>query len=97
MTISLTDLENRLAAPGGMVLRDQLMARVQTLETKLRARIAAGLPREDFPSWQAAAEAAAAARETLARWPANPATDSAVPSGAPSPAAAPPLASHSGE
>jgi hypothetical protein len=90
MSAALTDLEDRLAAPGGAALRDELAGRVVALEARLRARIAAGLPREDFPAWQAAAEAAAAAREVLAGWPANadPDPDSAVSSNAPPPAAA---------
>jgi len=69
MTTALTDLEIQLTAPGGAALRDTLASRAVALEHQLRARIASGLPREDFPVWQAAAEAAAAAREVLAAWP----------------------------
>ena len=65
---AMTDLEAQLAAPGGAALRDELVARLQALEQRLRARVATGLPRGSFPGWQVAAEAAAAARETLARW-----------------------------
>lgn len=66
-TPALTDLKARLAQPQGAALRDELAMRVGALELRLRARIAAGLPREDFPDWHMAAEAAAAAREILAR------------------------------
>lgn len=76
MTIALTDLEARLAAPGGAALRDALADRAAALEQALRTRIAAGLPRLDFPAWQAAAEAACAAREVLAAWPATDTTSS---------------------
>ncbi|MHA3904763.1 hypothetical protein ACTPOE_14690 [Castellaniella sp. WN] len=71
MSLSLTNLETRLAAPGGAALRNALAERAARLEQSLRARMAGGLPRQDFSAWQAAAEAAAAAREILASWPAN--------------------------
>ncbi|WP_276807894.1 hypothetical protein [Castellaniella defragrans] len=71
MTTALTDLETRLAAPGGGALRDALAARAARLEAALRARMAGGLPRQDFPAWRDVAEAAAAARAVLAAWPAN--------------------------
>lgn len=89
---ALTDLETRLAAPGGAALRGELAARLQALEQRLRERVAAGLPREDFPLWQSTAEAAAAARETLAAWPVE--TGAAAPvtsSNAPPPAGLSPL------
>jgi hypothetical protein len=71
MNPALTDLETRLSAPGGAGLRDALAARAAGLEHTLRARMAGGLPRADFPHWQAVADAAGAAREVLAAWPAN--------------------------
>ena len=71
MTAALTDLETRLAAPGGRVLRDALATRAAGLETARRARLADGLPRADFPAWQSMAEAAAAAQAVLAAWPVN--------------------------
>ncbi|MFC4297767.1 hypothetical protein ACFO0J_06905 [Castellaniella hirudinis] len=76
MTTALTDLETRLAAPGGSALRDALVARAARLETSLRARMADGLPRQDFPAWHSVAEAAAAAQTVLASWPVN---DTAAP------------------
>ncbi|KAB0593777.1 hypothetical protein F7Q88_18630, partial [Castellaniella defragrans] len=57
---ALTDLETRLAAPGGGALRDALAERAARMEATLRARMADGLPRQDFPAWRDAAEAAAA-------------------------------------
>lgn len=63
---SFTDLSARLAQPQGAALRDELAARVQALELRLRTHIAAGLPRDEFQAWQAAVEAAVAAREVLA-------------------------------
>jgi hypothetical protein len=76
MTTALTDLETRLAAPGGAALRDALAARAARLEASLRARMANGLPRPDFPAWRDVAEAAVAAQAVLAAWPAN---DAAAP------------------
>lgn len=71
METTLTDLETRLACPGGDSLRDSLLARARGLERSARASMVSGLPRQDFPLWQAAADAAAAAQETLAAWPVN--------------------------
>lgn len=69
MSTALTDLEALLAAPDGAALRDALASRAATLESRLRAAIAAGLPRDQFAAWQAAAEAATAARAVLASHP----------------------------
>lgn len=63
---SLTDLSTRLAQPEGAALRDELMGRVQALELRLRTHVATGLPRDEFQAWQAAVDAAVAAREVLA-------------------------------
>ena len=79
---TLTDLETRLAAPDGSALRDALLARAARLDTTLRTRLADGLPRADFPDWQAAADAVAAAQAVLSAWPvpaSTPADDSAGP------------------
>lgn len=63
---ALTDLEARLQSPEGPALRDALAARTADIEQRLRQRIAAGLPRDQFPAWQAAADAARAAGGILA-------------------------------
>ena len=73
-TPTLTDLEAQLAAPGGSALRDTLAARAARLEATWRAQLAHGLPREDFPTWQAVADAANAAQAVLAAWPVNDST-----------------------
>ncbi len=73
MTTNVTELETRLAGPGGADLKDTLLEHAGRLERSWRARMAAGLPREAFAQWQAAADAAAAACEILQDWPANPA------------------------
>lgn len=91
MTLALTSLEARLAAPGGAALRDELTARLQALEQRLRERIAAGLPREDFPAWQAVAEAAQAARQALAAWQVETSAAPVTPSSAPPAAGRSPL------
>ncbi|SAI70011.1 Uncharacterised protein [Bordetella ansorpii] len=79
MPTALTDLEAQLAAPDGATLRDALASRAAALEARLRAAIAAGLPRDQFPAWQAAAEAAAAAQAVLASHPLQTATASTPP------------------
>ena len=58
MSTLLTDLEQRLAAPGGGAVREEWMAQTSRLEQRLRGRIAQGLSRDEFPVWQAAADAA---------------------------------------
>jgi len=68
MSLLLTDLEQRLSAPGGAAVRDELLASTRQLEQRLRERIAQGLSRDEFPIWQAAADAARAAHEVLATW-----------------------------
>lgn len=67
---TITELEARLAQPGGASLRDSLAARLRDLETRLRAGATAGLPRNQFPVWQAAINATQAAQETIAQYPA---------------------------
>ena len=69
MPDAITDLEVRLTEPDGAAVRDRLVAQASLLEQHLRSRITRGLPRNEFPMWQAAADAAAAALEVLARWP----------------------------
>lgn len=79
MPAALTDLEAQLAAPGGNALRDVLASRAAALQSRLRAAIAAGLPRDQFAAWQAAADAAAAAQAVLASYPLQTATASEPP------------------
>jgi hypothetical protein len=79
MSLVLTHLEARLAAPDGVLLRDELVRHAMVLEQNARARMSSGLPRQDFPTWQSVAEAATAAREVLAAWPV---ADTTSPAGA---------------
>lgn len=62
----VTELEARLQSPGGAALLAELSLGMCDLENRLRARIAAGTPRKEFPAWKAAINAASAAREILA-------------------------------
>lgn len=71
MKSNVTELETRLAEPGGAILKDTLLEHASRLEQSWRARMAAGLPRDEFSQWQSAADAAAAACEILQDWPAN--------------------------
>ncbi|OZI57200.1 hypothetical protein [Bordetella genomosp. 1] len=66
---ALTDLEDRLAAPGGAELRAGLAARVQTIGRRVRTELDAGLPRADFAAYSAVAAAADAAAAVLAAYP----------------------------
>ncbi|WP_323018724.1 hypothetical protein [Castellaniella sp.] len=79
MDTMLTDLDTQLAAPDGAALRDTLLTRAHRLEQSLRTPMLNGLSRQDFPLWQAAADAAAAAQEVLAAWPVNTASSSLSP------------------
>lgn len=62
---ALTELEQRLAAPGGGDLRAALMQRLAALEQSARARLDTGLVPVAFQQCQAVAQAAAAARDVL--------------------------------
>ena len=70
-TPALTELEQRLAAPGGEDLRDELQARLAGLEERLRSQLAASVPRADYALTAACADAARAAYETVRNWPAQ--------------------------
>lgn len=63
---ALTELEQRLAAPGGADLRARLMQQLATLEQSARTRLDSGLVPVAFQQCQAVAHAAAAARDVLA-------------------------------
>lgn len=63
---ALTELEQRLAAPGGADLRAKLMQQLATLEQSARTRLDSGLVPVAFQQCQAVAQAAAAARDVLA-------------------------------
>lgn len=65
----MTELEARLAGPGGSAHRDELCNGLEVLGRRLRFQIAEGVPRAEFADWQAAADAVAAAGEVLRRWP----------------------------
>lgn len=69
MTMHMTELEERLAGPGGAELRETLVQRLAALEERLRQQLRASLPRDEFAVCEAAAGAAQAARETLCAWP----------------------------
>lgn len=71
MSTLLTDLEQKLSAPGGGALRDDLLTQTDRLEQQLRTRIAQGLPRDEFMAWQAVFEAVRVAHDILSGWPVN--------------------------
>ena len=77
----LTELEQRLAAPGGADLRDLLAMRLAALEDDARTRLSRGLPPATFQNCQVIADAAQAARAVLAELP-----DPLSPAGAHAPA-----------
>jgi hypothetical protein len=66
--ITLTELEDRLAAPGGRELRDQLIAQLAQLERRLAERSRGLLPRDEFQLTGKALEAVRAAIYTLNQW-----------------------------
>jgi hypothetical protein len=65
---SLTELEERLAAPDGRVLLERLIRDVSTLELRLMARLAGLVPRNEHAPLVAAIDAARAARCVLSAW-----------------------------
>lgn len=67
--MAMTELEQRLASPDGVAVRDDLARQLAALEERLRARLAASLPPAQYADAAALAEAARAAQEVLARWP----------------------------
>lgn len=67
--LRLTELEERLARPGGAALRAELLAQLEALESRLRRQLQASVPRSDFANYEAAAQAAHAAIEVLREWP----------------------------
>lgn len=69
---ALTELEQRLAAPGGAALRAELARRLAELEQSANQRLDSGLVPVAFQQYQAVAQAAAAAREVLAALPLDP-------------------------
>lgn len=69
---ALTELEQRLAAPGGAALRAELAQRLAELEQGANQRLDSGPVPVAFQQYQAVAQAAAAAREVLAALPLDP-------------------------
>ncbi|MGY6268533.1 EscE/YscE/SsaE family type III secretion system needle protein co-chaperone [Achromobacter denitrificans] len=67
--ITLTELEERLAAPGGEALLASLAQRLAALEARARAQLEAGLAPAAFQNCAALADAARAAQEVLAAVP----------------------------
>lgn len=67
--ITLTELEERLAAPGGAALRASLSERLGALEASTRAQLETGLAPAAFQNCRALADAARAAQDVLAASP----------------------------
>ena len=70
--LALTELEVRLASPGGSALRDTLLSQLGELETRLRVRLHDGVGRDTYPVWRDALAAATAARQVLLQRPTGP-------------------------
>lgn len=66
--LRMTELEERLAAPGGAALREELLSQLDALEWRLRARLAASLPRAEYGRAAECAEAVRAAQDVLRDW-----------------------------
>lgn len=66
---ALTELESRLAAPGGELVRGQCLKSLAEHEAQLRRAIAARLPREKFALASALLDATQAAQEVLHQFP----------------------------
>ncbi|WP_374608471.1 hypothetical protein [Diaphorobacter nitroreducens] len=66
--IRLTELEERLAAADGDVLRNELAARLQQTALQFKTRLARPLPRDEFVATNACLQAALAAQAVLDTW-----------------------------
>lgn len=66
---ALTELETRLASPGGELVRGELLKSLGEQEMLLCRTIAARLPREEFAVADALLDATRAAQEVLNRLP----------------------------
>lgn len=70
---AMTELEQRLAAPGGEAQRQALLEQLRQLQWRLRQKLAASVPRADYQDLAALALAVEAAHGVLETCPANPA------------------------
>lgn len=70
----MTELEQRLAAPGGEAERQALLAQLTQLQWRLRQKLAASVPRAAYQDLEALALAVEAAHSVLETSLANPAT-----------------------
>lgn len=66
---AFTALQGALAAADGETVRQAWLARIAALQSRLQSELSRGLPRDSYPDWQAAAEAAQAACEILSHYP----------------------------
>lgn len=64
----MTELEDRLAAPDGEVLRTALLARLEQTALRLRGRLARPLPRDEYTACSTCLQATQAAQGVLRRW-----------------------------
>jgi hypothetical protein len=73
LPLTMTTLEEQLLADDGQAQRDRLGRQLLDIEFRLRRDMAAGMPRPDFPAWQSALGAVAAARAVIDHLPPAPA------------------------
>lgn len=76
MNMHLTELEEKLALPGGKLLQTQKVEELNATAFRLRQQLASGLPRPEFEFHQKAANAVQAALEVLQAWPVHSDTQS---------------------
>ena len=81
--LNLTTLEELLCQPGAAQERDARLQRLDELATRLRQQLQASVPRNEYPTYAAVAEAAQAAQDVLRAWPMP---DEAAPNNFPQPA-----------
>lgn len=75
----MTELEERLAAPGGAELHAVMHGRLADLEFEVSRQLAKSVPRAEFDTIKSSLEAVRAAREVLQQWPAGPSQSSKGP------------------
>ena len=65
---TLTELEERLAAADGGVLRERLLKEIAAIEVRLAARAAGLVPKDEFASLSTSLQAVRAAHKVLHDW-----------------------------
>ena len=67
--LHMTEREAQVAQPDGAALKQAYLQRLDTLAWRLRQKVQAGVPRDEFPTLEALIEAVQSAQQVLTHWP----------------------------